>query len=196
MDNQAQDLITDSDILNIALKIEREGHEFYQKLSGMVPIPEIKDFLTQMAAEETRHERQFKKLIDDKTGKNYGWEDKADLRETIENLFQTDIFPNIDEFKSPDSQFPTVEEAIDFAIEAEMISMEFYKLLGDYCENLEAKTVLVMLEKAEMEHLNYMKTLSTKYSSNSWQKAPPPDSEFPWAQFSLFQAQLWIRLVL
>ncbi len=167
MDKQAQDLITDSDILNIALKIEREGHIFYQKLSEMVPIPEIKDFLTQMAAEETRHERQFKKLIDDKSGKSYGWEDKADLRETIENLFQTDIFPNIEEFKSPDKQFPTVEEAIDFSIEAEMISMEFYKLLGDYCENLEAKTVLVMLEKAEMEHLNYMKTLSVKYSSNS-----------------------------
>ncbi len=164
MDNQAQDLITDSDILNIALKIEREGHNFYQKLSGRIPIPEIKDFLTQMAAEETRHERQFKKLIDDKAGKNYGWEDKADLRETMENLFQTDIFPIIDELEKSENQFPTVEEAIDFAIEAEMISMEFYKLLGEYCENLEAQTVLVMLEKAEMEHLHYMKTLKAKYS--------------------------------
>ena len=103
-------------------------------------------------------------MIDDKAGKNYGWEDKTDLRETMENLFQTDIFPIIDELEKSENQFPTVEEAIDFAIEAEMISMEFYKLLGEYCENLQAKTVLVMLEKAEMEHLHYMKTLKAKYS--------------------------------
>ncbi len=167
MEKQAQDLISDNDILNISLKIEREGYNFYKNLSERVPIPEIKDFLSQMAIEETRHEKQFKKLIGEKEGKNYGWEDKAELRENLEALFQTDIFPKIDEESQSEDQFPTVEEAIEFAIEAEMISMEFYKLLGDYCENLEAKTVLVMLEKAEVEHLNYMKTLKAKYSGNS-----------------------------
>ncbi len=160
---QVCEKITDKEILDISLKIEREGHDFYQKLSEIVPIPGIKDFLAQMAVEETHHERQFIKLISDKTGKNYGWEQNEELREAIEKLFQTDIFPNTDEWKNADTPFPSVEEAIDFAIEAEMISMEFYRLLGDFCTNLEAKTVLTMLEKAEMEHLHYMKTLRAKY---------------------------------
>ncbi len=165
MDEQTHDLITDSEILDIALKIEREGQHFYKQLAAMMQTPDIKGFLDQMAIEETNHERQFKKMIGDKTGKNYGWEDKTDLRETIKSLFQTDIFPNIDDKKNSENQFPSVEEAIDFAIEAEMISMEFYRLLGEYCEDLEAKTVLVMLEKAEVEHLNYMKILRAKYTS-------------------------------
>ncbi|QPJ62592.1 MAG: ferritin family protein [Candidatus Nitronauta litoralis] len=157
--------ITDKEILDISLKIEREGQYFYEKLAELVPIPEIKDFLSHMAQEETRHERQFINLIAEKKGKDYGWDDNEELREAVEKLFQTDIFPDIDEWEREENPFPSVNEAIEFAIEAEMISMEFYRLLGEFCNNLEAKTVLAMLEKAEMEHLHYMKALHAKYST-------------------------------
>lgn len=165
MDDLVRQQITDREILDISLKIEREGQTFYQKLAELIPVPEIKEFLSVMANEETKHEKQFVKLIADKSGENYGWEDKPDLRATIQKIFETDIFPDLDEFQSSQGPFTSVGEAIEFAIEAEMISMEFYKLLGDYCENPDAKTVLVMLEKAEIEHLNFMKNLRKKYSS-------------------------------
>ena len=165
MDDLVRQQVTDHDILEISLKIEREGHDFYQKLAEMIPVPEIKDFLSQMANEEVKHEKQFVKMMTDKSGKEYGWENKPDVKSTIQKIFSTDIFPELEGAESSNQQFSTIAEAIDFAIEAEMISMEFYRLLGEYCENLEARTVLVMLEKAEIEHLNFMKNLRKKYTS-------------------------------
>ena len=164
MDDLVRQQVTDQEILDISLKIEREGHDFYQKLADMIPVPEIREFLSVMANEETKHEKQFSKMMVEKSGQAYGWENKPDVRAAIQEIFETDIFPDLNDPNHSIRQFASIDEAIDFAIEAEMISMEFYRLLGEYCENLDAKTVLVMLEKAEIEHLNFMKNLKTKYA--------------------------------
>lgn len=75
----------------------------------------------------------------------------------------------------PANLFSDVSKALDFAIEAEMISIEFYELLGHYCTQMEAKTVLVMLEKAERDHLVYVTNLK---------KNTAPDlRNFPTPQF-------------
>ncbi len=43
-----------------------------------------------------------------------------------------------------------------------MVSAEFYSLLGDFCDNLEAKTALLLLERAERDHVKEVLAIKDK----------------------------------
>ncbi|MEK9628315.1 MAG: hypothetical protein VW455_04795, partial [Nitrospinota bacterium] len=59
-------------------------------------------------------------------------------------------------------QFEGIEKAFNFAIEAEKVAAEFYRMLGDACTDFEIKTHIILLEKAEREHCNVVETLKTR----------------------------------
>jgi len=162
MANQDQKLITDQHILEISLKIEREGQAFYKELAKHVEDATTKSFLQQMAEEEAHHEIQFKAMLERKGDKLYGWENQKELHDFLENQFQTDIFPKWDEILDDSSKMATLQKAVDFAMEAELVSLEFYTLLGEYCEDIEAKTVLLLLEQAERDHLHHIQAIKEK----------------------------------
>jgi len=153
MEDQIQKSISDRDILELSLRIEREGQVFYKKLSEMVSNPIVKEFVEEMHREETQHEKIFRIMLENKGEDLYGWENKKDLVDFIDNHLQADIFPNLDVDSGESSRFQNLNNAVDFALEAEMIAAEFYALLGEYCDNPEAKTSLALLERAENEHL-------------------------------------------
>lgn len=153
MAGQDQRQITDDQILELSLKMEREGQHFYGALSKHIDDPQIKAFMLQMQKEEIQHEKMFKLMLEKKGEQVYGWENKKELHDFIDEHFQTDIFPPLEDIIQEDSKFECLQKAVDFAVEAEMISAEFYSLLGDYCENLEAKTSLLLLEQAENDHI-------------------------------------------
>ena len=75
--------ITNQELLQLSTKIERQGQVFYEALAKHITDPEIKEFITLMAREETLHEQQFKKLIDSKGDQTFGWEDSQPLRGII-----------------------------------------------------------------------------------------------------------------
>jgi rubrerythrin len=153
MGNQSQKTISDKDILEIALKIERDGKAFYKGLSNHIANSEAKTFLEAMSKEESLHESQLKILFEEKGNKIFDNENKEILNEFIKLNFQTDIFPPIEEIFSTKNDFESLETAINFAINAESTSKEFYAILGEYCDDFEAKTALILLENAETEHL-------------------------------------------
>lgn len=163
MENNEQKAITDREILEISLMIERDGKAFYQKLADHVEKEDIKSFLLSMVKEEALHEIQLRKLFLDKGEKLYGWENQKELNKFIAEQFQADIFPDLDEILDPANQFDSLQKAIEFAIEAEKISKEFYALLGEYCDDFKAKVVLVMLEKAETQHLEKIMEMRDKF---------------------------------
>ncbi len=151
--------VSDKEILEISLKLEQEGARFYHELAKHISDPKINEFLLHMAKEEGEHERQFKKLLADKGDKPYGWEKDEKIRHLVDDLFQTDIFPKLNEVSDMRSDFNSIHKAIDFALEGELVSAEFYSLLSQNCENIEAKTSLLLLEKEELKHHNYVQSL-------------------------------------
>ena len=162
MEESHEKLITDSDILNLSLRMEREGQAFYKGLSNYVQDPSLKAFVQQMHKEEVQHEKLFKVLLEKKGNQLYGWEDKKELHEFMGEYFDNDIFPALDDVIHDDSRFKDLEKAVEFAIEAERVSATFYSLLGDYCENMEAKTALLLLEKAERDHIKEVLAIKDK----------------------------------
>ena len=153
-------IATKSEILGLAVKIEREGKLFYSNLSKSIDDPTIRDFLKLMEKEEAAHEIHFKKLLETKD--IFGWENDVNLKQLIKEKFQTDIFPPLEETLAQLPHFDGIEKAFNFAIEAEKVSIEFYRLLGDACTDFEIKTQLALLEKAEREHCNVVETLKSR----------------------------------
>lgn len=157
--------ITNGEILAISLKIEGAGKVFYTELAKFVTDPKVKDFVLLMANEEAKHEKQFKKLLADKGAKTYGWERQKSLRQMVDIQFQTDIFPSsVADIFSQLPEFKGIQKALEFAANAEKTSKEFYEILGQFCEDFDAKTSLLLLEKAEQEHLERINTLRKQFS--------------------------------
>ena len=155
--------ITNKELLVLSTKIEGEGKTFYDALAVQIDDPEVKEFLLLMAREEANHEVQFRKLLDEKGDDQYGWENDPNLRNLINTHFQTDIFPRLDEVSEHLPSFQGILKAIESAIEAEKVSCEFYGLLQQACTNIESKTLLVLLEKAEQEHLERVEKIRDHY---------------------------------
>jgi len=155
-------LISDQDILEISLRIEREGKAFYKNLAKLIENKVSKDFLTAMAKEEAQHEKMLQVMLDKKGENLFGWENRRDLWDFIKVQFQTDIFPDISQTDPSSLDFETLQKTVDFAIEAELVSAEFYAMLGEYCDDLEAKAVLTLLEQAEIEHVDQVRALKEK----------------------------------
>ncbi len=156
--------ISNEELLKASIQIEREGKFFYTELCDHIDDPATKEFLRVMATEEALHEEQFKKILYEKNDRAYGWENQQNLREFLDNKFKTDIFPPINKIMDQASNLQGVGQALDFAVEAEKVSAEFYNLLGDACDEIDIKTKLVQLEKAEKEHLDRVKSLAKQYA--------------------------------
>ncbi len=153
-------IATNSEILELAIKIEREGKLFYTELQQHVDDPKVQEFLKLMEKEEATHEIHFKKMLE--TKEDLGWEQDENLKCLVKEKFQTDIFPPLEETLKELPRFEGLEKAFNFAIEAEKIAAEFYRMLGDACTDFEIKTHLALLEKAEREHCNVVETLKAR----------------------------------
>lgn len=151
----------------LSTKIEGEGKIFYNALANHIDDLEVKEFLLLMAREEASHEVQFRKLLDEKGDSQYGWENDSNLRDLINTHFQTDIFPRLDEIFKQLPKFQGIIKAMDFAVEAEKISCEFYGLLQESCTDIETKTFMILLEKIEQEHLERVESLRDRYLAKS-----------------------------
>ena len=159
--------LTTQELLEISLKIERDGKRFYSELAETVPDPKVRDFFQLMSYEEALHEQQFKCLIESKGYKSYGWENDSSLRKFIDKEFQTDIFPPTQEIIDQLPEIGGIQKAIDFAMDAERIVGEFFRLLHNSCDDIEIKTLLTILEKSEHEHLEKVKAFKTRFLNES-----------------------------
>ena len=52
-------------------------------------------------------------------------------------------------------------------MDAERIVGEFFRLLHNTCDDIEIKTLLTVLEKAECEHLERVKVFKTRFLGES-----------------------------
>ncbi|MZH03382.1 MAG: ferritin family protein [Nitrospinae bacterium] len=159
--------ITNQELLEISLKIERDGKRFYRQLAEIVTDPKVRDFFHLMYKEEALHEKQFKRIIESKKLEQFGWEDNPSLREFIDKEFQTDIFPPAKEVIGQLPQIGGIQKALEIAMDAERIVAEFFRLLHDSCNDIEIKTVLTILEKSESEHLERVKSFRTKFLNDT-----------------------------
>mgnify|MGYP006423909687 CR=1 FL=1 len=160
-------IVSNQELLEASIQVERAGKAFYAELSKHVKDPTAREFLKVMAQEEALHEEQFKEILAEKGDEPYGWENEEKIRTLLDNQFKTDIFPPTQEVIN---QLPTIggiEKALDFAMDAERIVGEFFRLLHNSCNDIEIKTLLTVLEKSESEHLERVKAFKVRFLNES-----------------------------
>ena len=155
--------VTNQELLEISLKIERDGKKFYRELAEKIKDKQVSEFFQLMAREEALHENQFKHMIESKSIDRYGWEEDSALRKFIDKEFKTDIFPPTKEILGQFQLAGRINKALELAMDAERIVGEFFRLLHNSCEDIEIKTLLTILEKAEREHLERVKSFKSKF---------------------------------
>ena len=155
--------ITNKELLGISLKIERDGKRFYSELAENITDKKVSEFFRLMAQEEALHENQFKQIIESNDIIRYGWEEDLTLRNFIDKEFKTDIFPPTKEVLNQLKKIGGINKALDLAMDAERIVGEFFRLLHNSCDDIEIKTLLTILEKAEHEHLERVKSFKSKF---------------------------------
>ncbi len=157
--------VSSEEILEISLKIENDGKKFYSDLADRISDPESKKFLTFMSQEESRHEQRILEIFSKNGNSLFSSKKSKELRGKIEKDFQTDLFPDLNELFIDLSELEGIQKALEYALESEMISAEFYALLGEGCMNMEVKTFLLTLEKEELDHYDFLNSLKDKYDN-------------------------------
>ena len=155
--------ITNQELLEISLKIERDGKRFYSELAEKINDKKVSEFFRLMAREEALHENQFKQVIESNDIIRYGWEEELALRNFIDKEFKTDIFPPTKDVLSQLKKDGGINKALELAMDAERIVGEFFRLLHNSCDDIEIKTLLTILEKAEHEHLERVRSFKSKF---------------------------------
>ncbi|MGI6595643.1 MAG: ferritin family protein [Elusimicrobia bacterium] len=112
-----------SEILQFAIKIEKNGEDFYRKVSEKISDSEIKKLFIFLAEEEVRHGEIFAEMIGNvikyEPPETYPGEYFQYLRAYADNL----IFPPEIE---KDLDYSSVIKAIDFGIKRELDSIMYY----------------------------------------------------------------------
>lgn len=136
------------DLIDVAVKIEANGYEFYSKLSKKVS-GELANVFTNLAEQERDHIQTFRNLVE--KYKNLSpvelssWADE-EVKGYLTSYAQVSIFPKLQSNEVPEN----VEDALKVAIEVEKESIIFY---GEIEALVPDKNLINEVIKEERKHL-------------------------------------------
>ena len=146
-------MFTAREILDIALKIEKNGESVYRQAIQSLVNPDIIERLTWMADEEARHAEWFMKL---KSGLS------TSKNQIAANEMNSDVLQNIigkQSFTLQDIDFPGIDDMrnlINIFIEFEKDGILFYEMLRSF---IKAQDVLESLDQIIAEEYQHIETL-------------------------------------
>jgi rubrerythrin len=147
-----------SELLEIAIGIERNGMAFYQALAGKTGNRDVKDIYNHLAGEEKKHLDIFQGMSDSlgqaKPPENYTEEYMLYLKSLVDNT----VFSNITEAQQKADKVFNKIEALDTGIRAEKDSILFYTELQNLVKEPDRKIVLNILDE-EKKHLRQLSEL-------------------------------------
>ncbi len=157
--------VSNKELLEISVNIEREAQAFYKELANHIADPFVKSYLLLMAKDEAHHEKQFESILGEKGDQKYGWETSTVLRELIDKHLKPGLFPPLGGMLKNLSEFEGVQKALTIAQKNEELAVKFYGALRENCEDFETKAILMTLESEEKSHCDFIRA-----AINHWEK--------------------------
>ncbi len=133
------------DLFDYAMKMEKDGEQFYRKLAGKSPDPGLARLLTMLADQEVRHFQTFQAMKRNEEVQV----DQGTFRDDAKNIFQ--------KLAESDKQADFSESEIDLYRRAQQIekeSRDFYLAKAEEVGSDAAKQALLKI--AEEERLHYL----------------------------------------
>jgi rubrerythrin len=147
-----------SELLEIAMGIERNGMAFYQALADKTGKRDVKDIYAYLAGEEKKHLDTFQGMSDSlgqvKPPETYTEEYMLYLKSLVDSV----VFSNVTEAQQKAAKISNEIEAVDTGIQAEKDSILFYIELQNLVRERDSKVVLKILDE-EKNHLRQLSDL-------------------------------------
>jgi len=135
-------------LLDLAVNLEKEGAEFYEKLSHLAKNKTTRDIFKSFASDELNHVKTFTELKkSEKTGKDVPYDDE--LTDLIDGISHEEVLPLVHEGDIENIHPLT---AIKLGIKTEKNTVKFYKHILKRMKTEEGKKALEELIKEEKRH--------------------------------------------
>jgi len=152
-------LFSAKEIIELAIKIEKNGEAVYRSAIEKVPNPELVPLLEWMADEEVKHANWFAELKHNLETKN----ENPFVEEMGHELFNEMLGDK--NFSLKDVDFATIEEIDDLIetfIEFEKDSIIFYEVLKPFVEDPVVREYLNKIIDEEKHHIELLKEITDR----------------------------------
>jgi rubrerythrin len=150
-------LFSAKEIIDLAIKLEKNGEAVYRDAIGKVSNPGLEPLLEWMADEEVKHANWFADLKHNLETRN----ENPFAEEMSRELFNEMLGEKNFSLKDVDfSSIETVEELIEVFIEFEKDSIIFYEVLKPFVEDPAARKYLQKIIEEEKLHIDRLKEVS------------------------------------
>jgi rubrerythrin len=139
------------EIIDIAIRIEENGHDFYTAAAEMISENnDNKSLFLDLAEKELMHIAIFQKLADKFDSESFDFQ-ADDASDYVNHLATTHIFGKPDSGKELATSVKSPKEALEIAYKFENDSVAFYTELVKFARSDSKKLVLQIIEE-EKEH--------------------------------------------
>ena len=142
------------EIIDIAIKIEKNGESFYRDAMEKISNPELKPVLLFLADQEHEHAQWFEKLKN-KTKKTGSEQKVAEISEAMLQSLIGDQKFSLDDAEL--SELDTVQSLLELAIEVEKDTIVFYQMLQAFIEDSDTLDGLNEIIAEENRHIELLK---------------------------------------
>lgn len=151
-------LFRGSELVEIALDIERNGIAFYQALADKTENRDAKTIYDYLANEEKRHVNTFQGLLN-AAGQYQPPQDYAEeYMLYLKSLVDSSVFASITEAKQKAEKVSSEIEALDTGVQAEKDSILFYTEMKNFVRQPDQKIILTIIDE-ERAHLRALAKL-------------------------------------
>lgn len=149
-----------SEVLEIAIQIEKNGREFYETLAKNTKNEERQRIFSFLAQEEGKHQRVFLKIKEGLEEYPPQGLDADQYYKYMNALASESVFTQKEKAKEIAKNAKSEEEAIDIGIQAEKDSIKFYTAIKKVVPEYEIKAVDEVIRNEE-EHLEKLQTIKS-----------------------------------
>jgi rubrerythrin len=146
--NKISDIQDIEDAIRTAIQMEKDGYSFYQKAAAQTSSDMGKTVFKGLAADELLHLEIFKKIFENKVGKNEWFE----LVNTSKKYSDSDIFPK--DLQKIEGANPDTNEidALRIAMDSEQRAIDYYSKIREKITDDEIKKIIDEIIAQEKNH--------------------------------------------
>jgi rubrerythrin len=139
------------EIIEIAVRIEENGHDFYTNAAEMTyGTNDTKSLFLDLAEKEVMHIAIFQKMADKFDAESFDFQ-AEDASDYVSHLAETHIFGKPDSGKELAKKVKTSKEALEIAYKFENDSVDFYTALEKHARS-DSKKLVRQIIGEEKEH--------------------------------------------
>ena len=160
-------LFSGSEIVNIAIGIERNGAAYYGSLAESATDASLKDTYNYLANMEQEHLQTFQKMLDSlgKYQPTYAGEDEEEYQLYLKALVDSSVFTDDEVARQMAQKASGPAEAMQIALGVEKDSIIFYSEMRDLVPERDRPTIDKIINE-ERSHVRLLSSLKKQFAKD------------------------------